>query len=125
MHARVSVRRERDHLHFGKPRLDLPRRLDAVEPRHRDVHHHDVGRQLGREFHRRATLLGLGDYFEAGLCLDQRPQPVPHYLMVVAEKNFNGHGAILRPTQVPVSRARRNFRRRRRMECLEDCGWVW
>ena len=45
----VVETRERDDAGLRAMRANLPRRLDAVEPGHPDVHEHDVGLELSRE----------------------------------------------------------------------------
>src|SRR3990170_2092786 len=61
-------------------RIDLgdpPRRREAIELRHPDVHEHDVGPHLDRAIDRLAPVRGLGDHVEATLPLQEGAQPLP------------------------------------------------
>ena len=49
----------------GLPAGDHPGGLDAVEVRHLDVHHHDVGHGLGDDVDRVAAVLGGADDLDA------------------------------------------------------------
>ena len=66
----------------------FPGRLDAVQPRHPDVHQHDVGPVLE---HRRDRLLavgGLGQHVDAGRLQDQ-PEAAPYQRLIVGD--HRGH----------------------------------
>ena len=64
---------------------DLARRLDAVQQRHADVEHGDVGLELEDLLDGVAAVAGLGDDFPVALLLEDLPQPLPHERVIVAE----------------------------------------
>ena len=72
---------------FGKAAPYLTRRLDAVQPLHRDVHHHDVGMQLLDERHAAAPVLGLADDLKRAVLLEQRTQALTEERVIVDQEN--------------------------------------
>jgi hypothetical protein len=67
-----------------------PRRLDAVEPRHADVHQDDVGGGDRETVERLASVLCLADHRHVGLGVDHHPQTGAHECLVVDQKHA-GH----------------------------------
>ena len=68
-------------------RAQAPRRLDAVEPRHADVHHDDVGPQPQRRLHRLGAVLRLADDLEVGLDVEHGPEAAAHERVVVGDED--------------------------------------
>ena len=73
--------------HLGRRRriVNLLRRLDAVQFRHRDIHHDDVGMQLVHEPHRLPPIGGRPYDLESGLRLQQHAQTVTHHGVIIRE----------------------------------------
>ena len=86
-HVGVLVR-DRQHEHAGQRRehRDLPRRLDAADPRHVQVHDDDVGRDLADGAQRLGAVVALADHLDA-LLLEQVAQPGPEQVVVVHEQD--------------------------------------
>ena len=92
-------RRQHDH-----PRRRLavaldqqPRGRDAVQPRHADVHQHDVAGGDGELLERLAAVLGLADDGHVVLRVDHHPQPGADQRLIVDEEDA-GHVVILART---------------------------
>jgi hypothetical protein len=83
----VDVAAEGHHPDAGRLVHDLPRRLDAVQPRHLDVHEDDVRPQLRRQGHRLAAVGGVGNDGQAGRLVDQAPQAVADERVVVPDED--------------------------------------
>ena len=75
----------------GRPRSAGP--PDAVEPRHADVDQRDVGPQLAAQRHGVDAVGGLADHLEAGLGLQDHPQPGPDERLVVGQQHPDRHTA--------------------------------
>ena len=73
----------------GSLRADLPRRLDAVQNRHGDVHHHHVRPMLLRQRHRLAAVGRLRHHLKARLALQQHAQAFAHDRVVVRQQDPN------------------------------------
>jgi len=63
----VLVHGQRQHHHVRAALLDAPGRLDSVHVGHRDVHQHDIGRQLLSKLQGLGARLGLTHDFHAGV----------------------------------------------------------
>jgi hypothetical protein len=87
----VGVHRENDDLHGIILRQDLPRRIDAVQERHRDIHHDDIDGLLTRRMHRFTAVIHFGDYLHIRFLVYQHPEPLPEYLVIIGD-----HDAYLR-----------------------------
>ena len=66
---------------------DLPRRLDAVQQRHRDVEDRDVGLVLLGQAHRLAAVARLGDDLPVGPLLEHLAQPLADDGVIVGEED--------------------------------------
>ena len=75
--------------------VELPRRLDAGDARHVQVHDDDVGRQLADEAQRRLAVVRLSGHLEA-LLLEEAAQPAPEEIVVVDEKHAQAFELLLR-----------------------------
>ena len=64
----------------------LPRRLDAGQAGHLQIHDHDVGRELADEPQRLAAVVRLADHLEA-LLLEQAPEAAPEEIVVVDQQH--------------------------------------
>ena len=67
MHAQKHDRRMRQF------RRNLPRCLDAVQSRHRDIHHHNIGSMLLGKRDRLAAISGIRDHLKIRLAFEQQP----------------------------------------------------
>ncbi len=74
---------------FGEP----AGRLDAVEDRHADVHHHDVRLERLREGDRFGAVGGLPDDLQVRLGFENGAQPSTHHGLVVGEQDTD-HGVV-------------------------------
>ena len=70
---------------------ELPGRLDAVELRHPDVEQAHVGAELARERDRLAPVGGLADHLDAGLGVEDHPQPGADELLIVGDEHADAH----------------------------------
>ena len=98
-HVLVEVERRQDDHPRGRVAAALdqqPRRRDAVEPRHADVHQHDVGGRDRELLERVAAVLGLADDRHVRLRVDHHPQTRAHERLVVDEED-PGHACTPRP----------------------------
>ena len=100
----LVVHREHEHLGVTGRGVDATRRLDAVEHRHRDVHHDDVGTQQRHESDRFLTVAGFGDDVEAGV-FERAAKRLAQQLMVVGDQDA-GHCATSRSTRTVVPHLR-------------------
>ena len=75
----------------GPGRDDAPRRLDAVKPRHPDVHQDDIGLVLKHRRDRLLTVGGLGQHVDARR-LEDEPEAAPHQRLVVGD--HHGHRTL-------------------------------
>jgi len=57
----ILVHRDEDEPHRAIHLLDLPRGVEAVQQRHRQVEHHDVGMELADGFHERPSVGNASD----------------------------------------------------------------
>jgi hypothetical protein len=65
----------------------LPRRLDAVQNRHCQVHHNNVRLMLCDKRHGFAAIGGLRNHAEAFVAFEQHSQAFPYDGMVVRKKD--------------------------------------
>ena len=72
-------------------REDEPRRLDAVQLRHGDVHHDDVGPEETRLSDGVASVGGLADDFEVLLLAEEGPEPLADDPVVVHQEDGRAH----------------------------------
>src|ERR1019366_10325705 len=96
----VLVEVERgEHQHPGPVTgpADVPVRLDAVEPGHSHVHHHDVGGRGSQQFSRGLPVAGLADHGHVVLCVEYHPEPGPHQFLVIDQEDPDAHAAPLGP----------------------------
>jgi hypothetical protein len=70
---------------------EQPRRLDAVELGHAHVDQAYVGAQLARQRDRLAAVGGLGDHVDAGLGVEDHPEPGADELLVVGDEDPDAH----------------------------------
>ena len=90
---------------------DQLRRLDAVEHRHREVHQHDVGVVLERDFDALGAVPGLAGHLEVGLGVEQLAHAAAHEHVVVDEDDpcpGRGHAAGTAWTAATESSAARS-----------------
>src|SRR5258708_5019118 len=66
----------------------VARCLDAADPRHVEVHHDHVGRQLPHETHRLSAVAGLPDDVDS-LLFEQVPETRAKKIVIVDEQNAN------------------------------------
>jgi len=57
--------------------------------RHRDVKNQHLGLQALRELHCFDSILGFSDNLELAILLQQRPNPLPHQVVVFRQNNPN------------------------------------
>ena len=62
---------------------DAPGSLDAVDPRHLQVHQYHVGQDARGHIHRLLPTRRLSHQFRVGQRIEQDPQPVPEYRVVI------------------------------------------
>src|SRR5206468_1990304 len=78
----------------------------SVQMRHRDVKNQHLGLQALRELHCFDSILGLSDNLELAILLQQRPNPLPHQVVVFRQNNPN-HSffllGILAARRVPLA----------------------
>src|SRR5262249_55546637 len=79
------LRRQRD---------DSLSRLDAVTPRHPDVHHYDVGAEHGRPAGCLQPVSRLAGDLKIGLGADQLSQAGPYHRLVVGKQDPDGHQGL-------------------------------
>ena len=75
----------------GELREDEPRRLDAVQLGHRDVHHDDVGPEEARLRDGVAPVGGLADDLEVRLLAEEGPEPLADDPVVVHQEDGRAH----------------------------------
>ena len=85
--------REDEDLRRRPARNDTPGRLEPVEPRHPDVHQHDVGLELAHDPERLLTVLGLTDDLDVLLRLEDHPEPGADQRLVVDDQHADHDGA--------------------------------
>ena len=66
-------------------------RLDAVHGRHADVEQAHVGAELAGEGHRGPSVGRLADHLDAGLGVEDHPEPGPDDLLIVGDEHADGH----------------------------------
>ena len=89
----LVVHREHEDLGLAGSGVDAAGRLDAVEHRHGDVHHHDLGLEQRDEADGFFTVAGLGHDVEARL-LERAAQRLAQQLMVIGDQD-TGHCGYL------------------------------
>ena len=105
----VVVHAEHEDARVGRAAAELRRGLQAGQPRHRDVEHRDVGRQLERQGQRLGAVRGLADDGEAGLGLEHVADAGADDRVVVGHQHPDG-GALTAPRRrrpAPAPRAQR------------------
>ena len=75
-----------DHLRAIGCCPDLARGLDAVQPRHDQVHQHDVRSQGLRQPDALVAVAGLAHDRHVGLQLEEGAQALPHHLVIVHDQ---------------------------------------
>jgi hypothetical protein len=83
----VGVGGEDDDLGLGLGSADLPGRLDAVKPRHPQVHQHDVRAVACGEQHGLFAVGRRGDRLDPRGELQQRHQPFAHDRLIVDDQD--------------------------------------
>jgi hypothetical protein len=73
---------------------DLRCGIDAVELRHGDIHHHDIGRELFGHSDRLPSIGGFADHFDGGIGLQQKPQTFPNDSVIVGHE-YSGNAAMI------------------------------
>jgi hypothetical protein len=85
------VHRQNENAYFRVGSLDLPRSLDAVYIRHRDIHQHNIGLQTLGLLQGLATVLSLANDLHIGLCVKHHLQAGTQNRVVVGEQNTYLH----------------------------------
>ena len=93
-----------DDREVGEVGVDPAGGLDAVEDRHRHVHHDDVGPELAGEAHGFAAVAGLGDHGHAGV-LERPADRLAQELVVVGEEHPHQAGALRASRGAPLAHA--------------------
>src|SRR5206468_2988721 len=75
---------------------DLPGAFDAVEQRHRDIHHNDVRTEGRRELYGLTAGLGFAGDFDIGFGFEQRAQSLPDDGVIVGQQ-YSDLGHVFRP----------------------------
>lgn len=88
--GRTGMHRQDDQLAFRDELLDLPRCVEAVEQRHRDVEQDDVRFQPLSGLHQRAAVLDGADYL--AVLLHEPAQAGEQDRMVVRQEHARLHG---------------------------------
>src|SRR5439155_16385216 len=70
-----------------------PRRLDAVDARHSNVHEDDVRSKGADSFDRRGSVARLADHLEVGLRLEDHAEAGADERLVVDDQDLDGHQA--------------------------------
>ena len=78
---------QNDHLDCRKILARAGDRLQAIQPRHRDVHQHDVGQMSPNQFERLPTVAGFGDDLDGFSLFQQRANARAHEGMIIDEKD--------------------------------------
>src|SRR5215211_566694 len=83
-----------------------PRRLDAVQTRHADVHDHDVGVEPDRLVHGRGPILSFADDVDIGLRIEHSPQAAAHQRVVIRDQyadhfRVSSRGSLARTRKPP------------------------
>ena len=95
----VAVRGKDEHLGAGTGGEDLPRGLEAVEQRHRDVHDDDVGPERG-QLHRLPAVVGFADDLDLAVGKEQGAQALADDRVVVGQQGLDRfsqwHGRLAR-----------------------------
>ena len=82
----VQIKRRKDeHSRAGARGSDAPGGLDAVRPRHPDVHQYHVGAESPGQFDRRISVLGLAEYLQVALGFKDHPEPASEQWLVVSQ----------------------------------------
>ena len=81
----VAMHREKDNAHIGIEFPDLFERFDAIQDRHRDVGHNDIGLQRFGGFNHGAAVLHRADQIEFGN--EQAFQSFRKHPMIVREQD--------------------------------------
>jgi hypothetical protein len=77
-------------------------RVDTIELRHGNVHHHDVWGELLGHPNRLSTIGRLANHFDIGIGLQQESEAFSHNAMIVGQEDFSGQGHMdtYRPVRV-------------------------
>ena len=102
----LAEARQHDHARRRR-RLAQPRqRRDAVEPRHREVEQHDVGREPLRLGDRGLAVGRLPDDLDVVLQVEERAQALAHDRVVVGDQDADHARRDLEPHARPLPRRR-------------------
>jgi hypothetical protein len=85
----VAVHREHEHLRAFDALQDLPRRLDAVQLRHRDVHDDDVRAELLDEIDRGPAVARFADDLDLLVRLEDAAQALSDHGVIVNQEDAN------------------------------------
>src|SRR5688572_17176075 len=79
--------RQRNDLDVRTALLDLDRRFSSVQPRHRNIHEHDIRLELLRLLPRSQTIISLADDLHVRLLVDQPLQTFLQNAMILSQKD--------------------------------------
>ncbi len=102
----ITVRGENEHLRAGNGFEDLPGGFQAVEQRHRDVHHHHGGTKFSGQGHRLAAGFRFADHLDIPFGFQQGPKAFADNRVVFRQQNsdaFYGRGLFHRFSMSGVS----------------------
>ena len=85
----IIVRGENEHLGVRKVFANLTGGFQAIEQRHRDVHHDHGGTKFPRELHGLAAGFRFTDHFNVAFVLQQRPKTFSDDLVVFSQQDSN------------------------------------
>ena len=91
-HVVLGIGGEHHHLGAGHGLEHPAERLEAVHPRHRDVHEHDVRVLLDGISNRLLAVRGGADNLDVGGPVEEGRQPSPHQRVVIDNEHSNGSG---------------------------------
>jgi len=85
----VEGREDDDLRRRGRAVAQDPSRLEPVQPRHPDVHQHDVGLQVASELDRLGAVARLADHLDVRFRLEDQPEAGADERLVVGEQDPN------------------------------------
>ena len=100
----VVVTAHGDDREIGRRLAEAPRRLDAVEDRHLDVHDDGIGRNLFRERDRLSAVARASGHDEAVVLLEQERDGLEERLVVLGNENSERRGHPEESVPAPASR---------------------
>ena len=90
-HIRLVVVHAQDqHGQVGVRALDLPQGLQAVEPGHRHVEHHDIRAGLGRLLDRAGAVIGFRHNHHVAHRFERQTDTLAQHGVVVGQEHANG-----------------------------------